>query len=240
MSCNEWAFILERITFMPWNDLAKSGLSFMAREKVIEVLRIFGFICRIIIYAMDVFQEDIDKCLKVLQKGGLILYPTDTVWGIGCDATNEEAVSRIYALKQREDSKKMIVLMGSERELMQYATQIDIAIFDYLDAQAKPTTVIYEDVIGLAENILGKDGSVAIRLCDEPFCKTLIKRFRKPIVSTSANISGQPTPGFFFEIAKEILGGVDYVVRYRQEDVSIKTPSSVIKWEKDGSITTIR
>ncbi len=189
---------------------------------------------------MEDFQEDIDKCLATLAKGGLILYPTDTVWGIGCDATNKEAVAKIYSLKQREDSKKMIVLMASEREILKYATQIDMSVFDYLDATTKPTTVIYEDVIGLAENILGEDSSVAIRLCQDVFCKTLIKRFRKPIVSTSANISGSNTPKFYFEIEKEIRTGVDYIVNYRQDDTLPKEPSSVIKWGNNGDITVIR
>ena len=134
----------------------------------------------------------------------------------------------------------MIVLMASEREIMQYVTQIDMSVFDYLETTTQPTTVIYEDVIGLAENILGQDGSVAIRLCKDVFCKTLIKRFRKPIVSTSANISGVASPKLFFEIAKEIIDGVDYIVKYRQDDTSPKEPSSVIKWGKDGDITIIR
>ena len=189
---------------------------------------------------MKVFSEDIEQSLEVLQRGGLILYPTDTVWGIGCDATNEKAVARIYKLKQREDSKKMIVLMASEREVMQYATQLDLAVFDYLNTTANPTTVIYEGVIGLAENILGEDNSVAIRICGEAFCKHLLKRFQKPIVSTSANISGEPTPSFYSEIKNEIIEGVDYVVKYRQDDNALRTPSSVIKWEKDGNLSIIR
>ncbi len=189
---------------------------------------------------MEGFADDIEKCLEVLDSGGLILYPTDTVWGIGCDATNAKAVARIYELKRRADSKKMIVLMASEKEAMQYVTQLDLAVFDYLSTRTKPTTVIYEGVIGLAENILGEDGSVAIRICEEAFCKHLIKRFQKPIVSTSANVSGESTPSFFTEIKDEIINGVDYVVNYRQEDVNPKEPSSVIKWGRDGEVIVIR
>ncbi len=189
---------------------------------------------------MEDFQKDIEKCLDVLHAGGLILYPTDTVWGIGCDATNEAAVDRIYQLKQREDSKKMIVLMASEREVMHHVTQLDLAIFDYLETVTKPTTVIYEGVIGLADNILGEDGSVAIRICEEPFCKALIKRFQKPIVSTSANISAKPTPSFYADVQKEIIDGVDYVVGYRQNDNLPKEPSAVIRCEKDGNVVIIR
>ena len=189
---------------------------------------------------MEDFQQDIDRCLEVLNAGGLILYPTDTVWGIGCDATNEAAVSKIYHLKQREDSKKMIVLMATEREVMHHVTQLDLSIFDYLDTVTKPTTVIYEGVIGLAENILGEDSSVGIRICDETFCKHLIKRFQKPIVSTSANISGQPTPSFYADITKEIINSVDYVVGYRQTDDVPKEPSSVIKWDNSGKVIVLR
>ena len=191
-------------------------------------------------FTMEDFQLDIEKCLEVLNAGGLILYPTDTVWGIGCDATNEAAVAKIYQLKQREDSKKMIVLMAGEKEVMQYATQLDLSIFDYLETVTKPTTVIYEGVIGLADNILGEDNSVAIRICEEPFCKHLIKRFQKPIVSTSANISGNATPSFYADIQKNIIDGVDYVVGYRQNDNSPKEPSSVIKWGENGSLIVIR
>lgn len=189
---------------------------------------------------MEDFKEDIERCLEVLKTGGLILYPTDTIWGIGCDATNETAVAKIYQLKQREEVKKMIVLMATEREVMHHVTQLDLSIFDYLETVNKPTTVIYEGVIGLAENILGEDGSVAIRICDEIFCKYLIKRFQKPIVSTSANISGQHTPSVFAEIEKEIINGVDYVVGYKQWVNIPKEPSVVIKCEKNGNWVTIR
>ena len=189
---------------------------------------------------MEDFQKDIDKCLEVLHAGGLILYPTDTIWGIGCDATNEAAVAKIYQLKQREDSKKLIVMMTGKRDVMHYVTQLDLAVFDYLETVTKPTTVIYEGVIGLADNILGEDGSVAIRICEEPFCKHLIKRFQKPIVSTSANISGNLTPSFYADIEKEIIDGVDYVVEYRQNDTLAKEPSAIIKCEKNGKMVVIR
>ena len=138
------------------------------------------------------FENDIDECLRVLKNGGLILYPTDTIWGIGCDATDQAAVGKIYKLKKREDNKALIVLVADEREVLQYVAAPDLAVFDYLDQIAKPTTVIYEGAIGLAENLVAEDGSVGIRICGEVFCKHLIKRFRKPIVSTSANFSGQP------------------------------------------------
>ena len=188
---------------------------------------------------MMIFENDIEFCLQVLQQGGLILYPTDTVWGIGCDATNEQAVEKIYALKKRQDEKAMIVLVAEEREVLQYTASPDLSVFDYLQQTKKPTTVIYDGALGLADNLIGNDGSIAIRICNEPFCRHLIKRFRKPIVSTSANISGQPTAKIFADISDEIKKQVDYIVQYRQDDKAIAEPSSVIKWE-NGIVTIIR
>lgn len=185
------------------------------------------------------FEKDIEQCLQVLKNGGLILYPTDTVWGIGCDATNEKAVAKIYALKQRPDEKAMIVLVADQREVMQYVAAVDLQVFDYLDQAVKPTTVIYEGAIGFAGNLMAGDGSIAIRICKEEFCKHLVKRFRKPIVSTSANISGQPPAKIFAAISEEIKNGVDYIVEYRQDDTTIAEPSSVIKWNQ-GRVEILR
>ncbi len=185
------------------------------------------------------FEKDIEQCLKVLNSGGIILYPTDTVWGIGCDATNSVAVEKIYTLKKRSDEKAMIVLVADEREILQYVASPDLQVFDYLQQSEKPTTVIYDGAIGLADNLVGSDGTVAVRICNEEFCRHLIKRFRKPIVSTSANISGQPTAGIFSQISDEIKKGVDYIVNYRQDDKSTAKPSAVIKWDK-GVVTIIR
>lgn len=186
------------------------------------------------------FSHDIDHCLKVLQGGGLILYPTDTIWGIGCDATNAAAVNRIFNLKQRPDSKSMIILLADEKELMQYVAHIDLAVFDYLAKTNKPTTVIYEGALGLADNVISADGSVAIRIVKDTFCKHLIKRFRKPIVSTSANLSGDPSPATFSDVMPAIWQGVDYIVQHRQKDNIAHTASAIIKWNKDGSVTVIR
>ena len=185
------------------------------------------------------FENDIILSLQVLKQGGLILYPTDTIWGIGCDATNEEAVKKIYALKRRPDEKAMIVLVAEEREVLQYVAAPDLGLFDYLQEAIKPTTVIYDGAIGLADNLVSSDGSIAIRICQEPFCRHLIKRFRKPIVSTSANISGETPPKLFKEISPEIKSGVDYIVQYRQEDENIATPSAIIKWS-NGQRMVIR
>lgn len=185
------------------------------------------------------FEKDIEACLQVLRNGGLILYPTDTVWGIGCDATNAEAVAKVYALKQRPDEKAMIVLVAEENDVLKYVASVDLALFDYLQEHPKPTTVIYEGAIGFADNLVAEDGSIAIRICGEPFCRQLLKRFRKPLVSTSANISGLPPAKIFAEISAEIKSGVDYVVSYRQEDAAPAAPSSIIKWD-NGVLQVIR
>ncbi len=186
-----------------------------------------------------IFLNDIEECMKVLRNGGLILYPTDTVWGIGCDATNENAVKKLYGVKKRADEKAMIVLVADEREIVQYVAAPDLQVFDYLQQTTKPTTVIYEGAIGLAENLIAKDGSIAIRICKEEFCKHLIKRYRKPIVSTSANISGQPLAKIFADITDEIKNAVDFIVEYRQQDHQAAEPSAVIRWQ-NGRIETIR
>jgi L-threonylcarbamoyladenylate synthase len=188
---------------------------------------------------MTDFSEDIHQCLQVLSKGGVILYPTDTVWGLGCDATNKQAAEKIFQIKQRPEAKSLIVLMADEREVLRYIANPDLEVFDYLQTVHKPTTVIYSGAIGLADNIIHADGSVGIRIVDDPFCKNLIKRFRKPIVSTSCNISGAPAPRFFAEITDTIKSSVDYVVQYRRYDTSPSEPSSVIRWTK-GRVEVLR
>ena len=186
------------------------------------------------------FENDIDSCTRELENGGLILYPTDTIWGIGCDATNEPAVAKIYQLKKRSDEKSMIVLLADEKDILNYVTQPDPKIFDYIKGVKKPTTFIYEGGIGLAPSIVQQDGTIGIRVTTDNFCRQLIKRFGKPIVSTSANISGYPPPVVFADIDIEIKNGVDYIVQHRQDDTTPSFPSSVIKWNADGSLTIIR
>lgn len=186
------------------------------------------------------FEQDIEQSLTVLHSGGLILYPTDTIWGIGCDATNPDAVARVYALKQREAAKSLIILMADERDILKYTSGPDLRIFDYLHSVTKPTTVIYEGAMGLAPNLINADGTIAIRLVDDVFCRHLVKRFRKPLVSTSANISGEPAPAFYPGIDPRIVAGVDYVVQHRRNDVTPREPSAIIKWNADGSHTIIR
>ena len=186
------------------------------------------------------FNTDIEACLRVLESGGLILYPTDTIWGIGCDATSEAAVEKIFALKKRIETKALIVLIADERSLLQYVASPHIEVFDYIQGVSKPTTIIYENAIGLASNLLAEDGSVGIRICADEFCKHLIKRFRKPIVSTSANVSGFPPPKVFSDIDIAVKEGVDYVVHYRQDDTVPVEPSAVVKCNKDGHFTILR
>ena len=185
------------------------------------------------------FEKDIQNCLQTLRNGGTILYPTDTVWGLGCDATNASAVGKIYDLKKRDDSKALIVLVASEREVLQYTASVDLSLFDYLETVTKPTTVIYEHGLGFAENLTAADGSIAIRICKDEFCKALIKRFGKPIVSTSANISGAATPQHFKYISEEVKAGADYIVEHRQTEENPVQPSAIIKWV-NGQINIIR
>lgn len=189
---------------------------------------------------MKDFENDIEACLEVLHNGGTILYPTDTVWGIGCDATNKEAVEKIYKIKKRDDSKSLIILVTEEKDILEFVAAPDPAVFDFIEKQDRPTTIIFENAVGLPQNLIAEDGSIAIRITQDDFCRHLIKRLRKPIVSTSANISGQATPQNFIEISEEIKKGVDYIVNWRQDDVSIAQPSKIIKWNTDGSYHFIR
>ncbi len=189
---------------------------------------------------MTNFTNDINASIKVLQNGGLILYPTDTIWGIGCDATNEAAVAKIYALKKRPDEKSMIILLADEKDLPHFISQYNPKVLDYLKGVNKPTTVIYETAINLAKNLINIDGSIAIRIVQDDFCKELIKHFKKPIVSTSANISGHISPQIFKDITAPIKNGVDYIVQHRQRDATPAAPSAIIKWNADGVLFIIR
>ena len=185
------------------------------------------------------FETDIQNCLTALARGGVIIYPTDTVWGIGCDPSNPEAVKKVYEIKKRPDEKAMIVLAAEERDVLRHTAAADLQVFDYIHKSPKPVTVVYEGAIGFADNLVAADGSIAIRICRDPFCRQLIKRFRKPIVSTSANISGEKAPAHFGEISNEILRAADYTVKHRQDDLTKAVPSSVIRW-KNGEVIVLR
>jgi len=184
--------------------------------------------------------EDLKAALAVLQKGGVILYPTDTIWGLGCDACNEEAVKKIYALKNRLDSKSMLVLIENAALLDRYVDEVPEIAFDLIELTDKPLTIIFDGAKNLAKNLIAEDGSVGIRITTEAFSKELIRRFKRPIVSTSANISGKPSPACFDEIDQIIIDSVDYVVKYRQDDLQKAVPSGIIKLGKGGEIKIIR
>ena len=188
----------------------------------------------------EAIRQDVKKACEVMQKGGIILYPTDTIWGIGCDATNAEAVKRVYDIKKRADSKAMLVLVDSSVKVDFYVRDVPAVAWDLIDYATKPLTIIYDGARNLAENLLAEDGSVGIRVTGEAFSKELCFRFRKAIVSTSANISGQPSPANFSEISEEIKQAVDYIVGYRQDEVGHPNPSGIIKLGKGGEVKIIR
>ncbi len=184
--------------------------------------------------------EEIKKASEILRKGGVILYPTDTIWGIGCDATNEEAVKRVYAIKQRQDSKSMLVLIDSTAKLDFYVEDLPEIALDLIELSDKPLTIIYSGARNLAPNLVAQDGSVGIRVTQEAFSRELCRQFRKPVVSTSANISGQPAPSNFSEINDEIIRSVDYVVDYRRNETAQSRPSSIIQLGTGGLVKIIR
>lgn len=175
-----------------------------------------------------------------MQAGGVILYPTDTIWGIGCDATNEEAVERVYEIKKRSDAKAMLVLMDNPVMLERYVDDIPDVAWSLIDVADKPLTIIYSHAKNLAKSLLASDGSIGIRITREEFSRRLCERFRRPLVSTSANLSGEPSPANFSEISDVIKDSVDYIVSYRRDDMSRATPSSIIKLDDGGLFRIIR
>ncbi|MDE7496066.1 MAG: threonylcarbamoyl-AMP synthase [Muribaculaceae bacterium] len=185
-------------------------------------------------------EEDIRNALEVLRKGGIILYPTDTVWGIGCDATNEEAVKRIYELKHRADSKSMIVLVDNEAALERVVEDVPEVAWQLIDVAVDPLTIVFDRGRGLAPSLLASDGSIGVRITHEHFSRELCRRLRRPLVSTSANISGHPTAGCFADISEEILNGVDYICTSRREEGRGVRPSGVIKLSAGGVIKVLR
>ena len=185
-------------------------------------------------------EEDIKNAVKVLREGGVILYPTDTVWGIGCDATNAKAVAKVYDIKHRDDSKALICLVDSDARLQRYVRNVPAVAWELLDAAIKPTTVILDDATNLAPNLIAEDGSIALRITREAFSHELCYRFQKAIVSTSANISGEPAAQNYRDISEEIINSVDYVCWSRRQEHKPHTPSSIIRLKPDGEVTIIR
>ena len=185
-------------------------------------------------------ENDIKNCVIALQNGGTILYPTDTVWGIGCDAMNATAVEKVFSVKQRPKEKSMIVLLADACDILQYVATPHPDIIAIIESFDRPTTVIYDNALDFPANVVNKDGSIAIRVTTDPFCKALIKRFRKPIISTSANVSGVPTPSTYKMIDPAIINNVDYVVKYRQDDDGIHAPSRLVRILDDGTLKILR
>lgn len=185
-------------------------------------------------------KEDIKNAVDVMRKGGVILYPTDTVWGIGCDATNAEAVAKVYKIKRRDDSKALICLADSTDRVQRYVRNVPDVAWDIMELADKPTTVILDGAVNLAPNLIADDGSIGMRVTSEEFSKELCFRFQKPIVSTSANISGQPAAQNYCDISQELLEAVDYVCWTRRQEHKPHTPSSIIKLGSDGQVTIIR
>ena len=189
---------------------------------------------------MSIFENDIINSLKILQAGGIVLYPTDSIWGIGCDATNGAAVKRIYDLKKREEKKSMIILVDDGNMIKEYVANPSQKILSYISSSEKPTTAIFKDAVHLPKNMVNEDGSIAIRIVKDDFCQQLIQQFQKPLVSTSANISGEKFPQNFKEVSDEIKNGVDYIVQHRQDDFSKNAPSSIVKLNENGEVEFIR
>ena len=185
-------------------------------------------------------KEDIRRAVEVMNKGGIILYPTDTIWGLGCDATNADAVRRIYEIKQRTDAKALISLVDSETKVQFYVKEVPEVAWDVMELSERPMTVVFDGGRNLAPNLLAEDGSVAIRITKEAFSKELCMRMKRAVVSTSANISGQPAPRCFAEISEEIKGAVDYICTSRQDEPPTQTASSIIKLGAGGEVTIIR
>jgi len=186
------------------------------------------------------FENDIKNCISALQHGGVILYPTDTIWGLGCDAMNESAVEKIFTIKRRPKEKSLIVLLADARDVLQYIAAPHPDIIAIIENFDRPTTVIYDNALDFPHNVVNKDGSIAIRVTTDPFCKALIKRFKKPIISTSANSSGAPTPSIYKMVDESIISNVDYVVKYRQRDDEVHAPSRLLRIMDDGTLEILR
>lgn len=189
---------------------------------------------------MNIDREDLNKALETLKNGGLILYPTDTIWGIGCDATNPEAVEKVYALKGRDENKSLIILLHNDNQLAGYVNDIPEVAYELIEYTEKPLTIVYSNAKNLAPNVVATDGSIGIRVVRHPFCEQLLQRFRKPIVSTSANVSGSPSPSCFDDISEEIKVGVDYIVGYGQGERGDGKSSTVMKLGSSGQFAFLR
>jgi L-threonylcarbamoyladenylate synthase len=186
------------------------------------------------------YEQELWRTVEILRSGGIILYPTDTIWGIGCDATNFEAVENVYKIKHRVESKSLIVLIEEENRLPEFVEKVPDISFDLINSLNKPTTIIYSQAKNLATNVIAADGSIAIRVTKDPFCRDLIKLFGKPIVSTSANVSGDPSPVIYRDVPEDILNGVDYIVNLYHERMNSSKPSTIIRLFENGEFIIVR
>jgi L-threonylcarbamoyladenylate synthase len=185
-------------------------------------------------------RDEVAKALKIIREGGIILYPTDTIWGIGCDATNTEAVNKIYRLKQRDEAKSMIILLDTANRLESYVSDINPLAYDLIEYAENPLTLVLPGAKNISPALISSDGSIGVRIAKHQFCQQLIQQLRKPLVSTSANVSGKPSPQYFSQIAPEIIDGVDYVVNLDQTSMEIKNPSTIMRLAPDGKFEFIR
>lgn len=185
-------------------------------------------------------RDEVNQALQSIQQGGIILYPTDTIWGIGCDATNTEAIKKIYQLKQRDEAKSMLILVDTENKLESYIRDVPAIAYELIEYAENPLTLVMPGAKNISPALISSDGSVGIRVSSHPFCQQLIQRLRKPLVSTSANISGQPSPQNFSQISDEIKAGVDYVVNLEQDSHAVKKPSTIMRLEPDGRFEFLR
>lgn len=189
---------------------------------------------------LQIDRDDLQQALETLKNGGLILYPTDTIWGIGCDATNPDAVEKIFALKGREKGKSMVVLLHNDYQLAGYVQDVPDVAYELIEVSDRPLTIVFDGAKNLAENVLANDGSIGIRIVNHPFCQQLLQRFKRPLVSTSANLSGEPSAATFDEIDDEIKEGVDYIVKFGQENQEKGRPSVIMKLGSGGKFEFLR
>lgn len=185
-------------------------------------------------------RDEVAKAFQVIKDGGIILYPTDTIWGIGCDATNTEAIKRIFQLKQRDEAKSMIILLDTDNKLESYVSDVNPLAYDLIEYAENPLTLVMPGAKNISPALIAADGSVGVRICKHEFCQQLIQRMKKPLVSTSANVSGKPSPQYFSQIDDEIIQGVDYVVDIDQHSKEIKTPSTIMRLAPDGKFEFLR
>ena|SRR5690606_31862857 len=191
-------------------------------------------------FTESVNREDLNQALETLKAGGIILYPTDTIWGIGCDATNPEAVQKVLSLKGRDSSKNLLILLANENRIDSYVSEVPEVAYELIEVTEKPLTIIYSNAKNLAANVVAPDGTIGIRIVKHPFCEQLLQRFRKPIVSTSANLSGEASAACFDEISDAILAGVDYTVKYGQQDTRSNQASTIMKIDPSGKFELLR